>query len=63
MRFPTPQQVREIAAAAICDERTIRRAYRTPTKVRHASYERIARAALRLGIDPPASPVRKVEAA
>lgn len=53
MAYPTAQQVREICAAAICDERTVRRAYKEPQRCTQSSHERVKRAALKLGIEPP----------
>jgi hypothetical protein len=52
--IPDAQSRREIAARAICDDRTIRRAYRGDA-VKPASHERIRRAAVSLGLPlPPA---------
>jgi hypothetical protein len=52
----TAQQVRELCAEALCDDRTIRRVYRGD-KVKPTSLERVRRAAkaLRLPL-PPVSP-------
>lgn len=47
------QQVRELAAAVATDERTIRRAYVAPLRIRETTRVRVTRAAQRLGIDPP----------
>jgi DNA-binding LacI/PurR family transcriptional regulator len=60
MKRPTTQQIRELAAAAICDDRTIRKAYAEPSRVKAASLERVIRAAQTLGIEPPARPQRSV---
>lgn len=49
----SPQQVRELAAAVATDERTIRRAYREPHRIRETTRIRVTRAASRLGIEPP----------
>ena len=56
MSRPTPQQVRELAAAAIADDRTVRKAYSDPARVKPASLERVIRAAETLGIEPPKRP-------
>lgn len=58
MSKPNPQQVRELAAAAICDDRTVRKAYADPAHVKQASLERVIRAAEQLGITPPQRPAR-----
>lgn len=50
---PDAQRLRELCAAAFCCERTARRAYRAPDKVRPSSLARIVKAARRLGIAPP----------
>lgn len=49
----TPQQRRELAAAAIVPEKTIRRAYADPGRARAATIERISRAARVLGLPLP----------
>lgn len=51
----SPQQVREIAAAAVASEKTVRRIYRgMPSKP--ATIERLRRAAKVLGLQPPPEP-------
>jgi DNA-binding LacI/PurR family transcriptional regulator len=55
-----PQQVREVAARAICTANTVRKVYSHPGKVRVASILRVAQAAKSLGYEPPSGPVRHV---
>jgi|GEM_PF-6520588 len=55
-QVPDAQSRREIAARAVCDDRTIRRVYRGEV-VKPASHERIRRAAVALGL--PLPPARK----
>ena len=50
---PSPQELREIAAAALAPERTVRRVYSTPSRVKPSTLERVRRAAVQLGINPP----------
>jgi DNA-binding LacI/PurR family transcriptional regulator len=53
MDRPSPQEVRELAAAAAVDERTVRRAYQAPERIKEVSRLRVAGAAVRLGLTPP----------
>jgi len=53
------QQVRELAAAAICSLSTVTRVYepnKAPHKPRHGTVLRIAKAARELGFPPPPQP-------
>jgi DNA-binding LacI/PurR family transcriptional regulator len=49
----TPQQRRELAAAAMTDERTVARAYAHPEKVRSTTIARLERASREKGLPPP----------
>jgi hypothetical protein len=59
MTHPTPQQIRELAAAAIADERSVRKTYSDPDHVKPSTWERVKRAAEHLGIEPPRQPERR----
>lgn len=48
-----PHERREIAARAICPERTVRNVYENPFGHRPSTVARITRAALELGLPPP----------
>lgn len=48
----TPQQRRELMAAAICDDRTVLRAYRGK-RVKTSTIDRLTRAARDLGLPLP----------
>jgi hypothetical protein len=48
----TPQQRRELMAAAICDDRTVLRAY-SGKKVKNSTIDRLTRAARDLGLPLP----------
>lgn len=58
MRNPilTPQQRREIAAAAIVPEKTVRNVYAHPERVRASTLERVAKGARERGLPEPVPP-------
>jgi hypothetical protein len=55
-RTPTPQERRELAAAAMMDERIVQKAYATPERVRASTLARLTRAALEVGLPVPPEP-------
>ncbi len=55
MFMPTPQQIRELCAAAVCDPRTCRHAYQGRS-IKPATRERLRRAAQGLNLPVPPAP-------
>jgi len=56
--MPNPQQIREICALGALDERTVKKSYTAPQNMRSAAWERVARAAGRVGAEPPPKPAK-----
>jgi len=59
--MPNPQQIREIAAAAMCELSTVRKVYSTPERAQSSSRERVAKAAKKLGYAAPPAPAREAK--